>query len=838
MQHKLLDISPTPEVLVALTRTPITPLDALSELIDNAIDSFRAAEIAGIPSPVRHVIIEVPGLAAVDRGEGCIRVRDTGPGLSEQRIADAMRAGFSSKNHFDTLGLFGMGFNIATGKLGRVTRVISVQPGADHALQVTLDLPMLIKNQKFEVQAEQVDRPHGLEHGTIVEVRGWWPAGDANHGFVRDVARMTKQSLRDRIGRRYATLLRSESASSIRMTLNGEPCRGFEHCVWSEERYVDRAGHGKIPARVSIDEELTRSRRCLNDGADFNGAASCPRCGSEESREVAERITGWVGVQRFDDDSNFGIDLIRNGRAIRVGEKESFFTWHDELKGTSEREYPIDQQYGRIVGEVHLDHVPVDFQKQNFQTSTEEWISALRFLRGGSLLPSKWPEGERNESPVSMLFQGYRKVRNFGRADLYMGVYDDGKKKAVRISREIERDFYDKFLSRVPGFYDDSRWWDLVESAGEPPIQELPECSECGFQNVPGSELCGGCAAILVGKTCINADCGTILPRKADACLQCGAGQSPEILFPWSCPYCSTQNVAGNKQCSMCGLIEGDPHPASSESLRIDSDPNVELSITGLTISLADGQASDPLEIEVRNVRRQIVPSFGKTPIPLVVSNKIGCITVFLHLGHSAFSSGLRPVYLVASEAAQFISSMRHDLQGRPGHSIGGLTAELLMQGWGDSVVESADAVRSSINLLFANIVDRVIDTSHAADFYEELDDSQQSALATEMISADVDLAELNHLKSGGYLKYCAPETLAAFFRRFPEDWFAGKVWSDPWPGETSLTQVTEALRIELTTKYQRCLEDCASYLRYQQPERLLVVRARAAAEFLGDKLA
>src|SRR5688572_6871099 len=124
MAHKLLNITPTPEVLVALTRTPITPLDALSELIDNALDSFRAAEIAGQPSAVRHVVIEIPGLAAVDRGEGLIRVRDTGPGLTAEQIADAMRAGFTSKNHFDTLGLFGMGFNIATGKLGRITRVI------------------------------------------------------------------------------------------------------------------------------------------------------------------------------------------------------------------------------------------------------------------------------------------------------------------------------------------------------------------------------------------------------------------------------------------------------------------------------------------------------------------------------------------------------------------------------------------------------------------------------------------------------------------------------------------------------------------------------------------
>lgn len=92
MAHKPIDITPDPKVLVALTRTPILPIDALSELIDNAVDSFRTAATSGSPAAVRQVIIEVPGSAEVARGEGMIRVRDTGPGLTEEQIADSMRA--------------------------------------------------------------------------------------------------------------------------------------------------------------------------------------------------------------------------------------------------------------------------------------------------------------------------------------------------------------------------------------------------------------------------------------------------------------------------------------------------------------------------------------------------------------------------------------------------------------------------------------------------------------------------------------------------------------------------------------------------------------------------
>jgi hypothetical protein len=839
MAHKLLDITPTPQILVALTRTPITPLDALSELIDNAIDSFRAAEIAGERSAIRHVVIEVPGLAEVNRREGLIRVRDTGPGLTEQQIADAMRAGYTSKNHFDTLGLFGMGFNIATGKLGRVTRVISARADEKRAVEVTLDLPALMREGTFEVTAEAVDKPSGLEHGTIVEVRGWWPDGDANSGFIREVAKMPKDTLRSRIGRRYATLLRADSAQGIRISVNGDPCRGFEHCVWSDQRFVERQGHGRIPAVIRFDEELGHSRRCLHDGADFDTAQVCPRCGGAESREVRQRVYGWVGIQRFDSKDDFGIDLIRNGRAIRADEKDAFFEYVDEISGKREREYPTDQQYGRIVGEVHLDHVPVDFQKQNFQQATDEWVTAIKFLRGGSFLTSKWPDGEPNESPVSRLFQGYRKVRNFGRADMYMGQYNPAKGKAGRISRDVEYDYYQRFRNRRSGYYDDSKWWELVESAGEPPIETLPECDACGFQNVSDAESCDACGRVLIGKTCLNTECREKIARSAEICPLCGVSQLPQVSLPWHCAFCGADNKPGEERCGTCGSPEGAPHPASPIVLETDSEIRSELGAVGLTISLANGKHTSPLDIAVRAVHRPIIPAYGRPPIPLVTEIKPGRLTIFADLRHSIFiGTGLRPEYLVASEAAQYLYALHHELHGKPGHTVAVLATELLVKAWGEAVTDNPDTVREVIKMLFSNIIERILDAPHADDFYEELEDAQQRSMANEMISAGVDLAELDRLKGGGYLKYCDRDTIAAFFGHYPQSWFGGRVWSDPWPDEAGVGKVVAGkLQEELCVKYLRCLEDCASYLRYEHPEPLLVIRARAAAEFLDSKL-
>jgi hypothetical protein len=126
-----------------------------------------------------------------------------------------------------------------------------------------------------------------------------------------------------------------------------------------------------------------------------------------------------------------------------------------------------------------------------------------------------------------------------------------------------------------------------------------------------------------------------------------------------------------------------------------------------------------------------------------------------------------------------------------------------------------------------------------AEDFYDELGEAQQRSMAESMITSGVDLSELNKLKkSGGYLRFCDRDTLASFFDSHPESWFNGQVWSDNWPAASEFGPVVaEKLREELHLKYLRCLEDCASYLRYGQPERLLVIRASAAAEFLGDKL-
>jgi len=95
---KPFDLTPDPKVLIALTHTPIKPLDALCELLDNSIDSFYHAKLEGFLVEHPLIVVELPKKSEILRGSGCILVRDNGSGLDEAQAEKALKAGFSTNN--------------------------------------------------------------------------------------------------------------------------------------------------------------------------------------------------------------------------------------------------------------------------------------------------------------------------------------------------------------------------------------------------------------------------------------------------------------------------------------------------------------------------------------------------------------------------------------------------------------------------------------------------------------------------------------------------------------------------------------------------------------------
>lgn len=150
------DFTPDPKVLLALTHTPMQPLDALCELIDNAIDSFYSAKIQGILIENPMVLITLPSRKQLMNNGGIIRVQDNGPGMSADSAEKAIRAGFSGNNPYDTLGLFGMGFNISTGKLGNKTVFMTSRKDMSVYIKTEIDLTKINNTKDYSLNAEEI----------------------------------------------------------------------------------------------------------------------------------------------------------------------------------------------------------------------------------------------------------------------------------------------------------------------------------------------------------------------------------------------------------------------------------------------------------------------------------------------------------------------------------------------------------------------------------------------------------------------------------------------------------------------------------------------------------
>lgn len=837
------DFTPDPKVLIALTHTPMQPLDALCELIDNAIDSFYSSKIQGVSIDNPVIVITLPTRKQLSNNSGVLRIQDNGPGMTAQNAEKAIKAGFSGNNPYDTLGLFGMGFNISTGKLGNVTTFMTTRSDMDCYIKTVINLEKINQTKDYSLDATEIRKtdsePFSIgAHGTIIEVSGWWPEGNANRGFIQKLVQYGMPKIREEIGRRYATILRK---GEIRIIINEEKCEPYEHCVWDDSRFVTRRD-GDVPAVIRFDQVIGSTKRCGKCTAILGSDESiCPSCGSTVIRTIEERVRGWVGIQRFDSDTEFGIDLIRNGRAIKIGEKSAFFEYVDEFKHTI-KDYPIDSQYGRIVGEIHLDFVPVDFLKQDFQRSSVEWQKAMTFIRGNSSLQPTQPGASENHSPVYRLYQGYRRVRHFGRGDMYMGYWDGAPK---RISRDVEQEYYKKFKQKIPGFYDDAEWWKLVEAADQPPAEELPECPECGAQNLKEAEICAVCGAILKGKICINEECQQKIPVSAASCPYCGTNQTPIVLEPWLCKVCGTRNVATDDCCRTCGSARGTNHPLSKEELSTNSDKVDSLSCDNLNVKLADGSQSKPIKVDVYATHKPMVSPLSDEATPLVIYKEIGKLMMFVDFTHPYFTKcGLSKEQLIASEVAMYLYQERMNLASKPEHNLSNLTWSVLQTNWADEVEINFDSILCDANDFLCELRRKVMINlgSEASMYFDDLTVEQKKDLTNSLIQNGVDLSSIGDLKStGNYLEYCPFSFLMTIYHEDPDLFFGGKIWtiSLACGGEELLGHdVVAQARSKIISQYENYLQDVVFFSDNKYNDLLTLRRIKLSIEFLRKGLA
>ncbi|MGO4548297.1 ATP-binding protein [Paenibacillus sp. 2TAB23] len=835
------DFTPDPKVLIALTHTPMLPLDSLCELIDNSIDSFQAAKLTGVKLDNSLISIELPRMSELNSKSGLIRIRDNGPGMTAEIAEKSIKAGFSGNNPYDSLGLFGMGFNISTGKFGRVTRLMTARKLDNKAVDVIIDLDYINQSKDYQLPIFIIDKPQVLQHGTVIEISEWWPEGNANSQFVKRLVQYGLPKVRAELGRRYASVL---SKREIRILVNGEPCEPFEHCAWDAGRYVERKGNGKIQARYDFDHVIGVQRRCGNCTAlvpsDRN---ECPACKSSSIRSVEEKVRGWVGIQRFDDSTEYGIDLIRNGRAIRIAEKSAFFEFVDEFKKTI-KDYPIDGQFGRIIGEVHLNHVPVDFLKQDFQRSSPEWQRAISYLRGDSSLQPNQPGADMNDSYIYKLFQGFRRVRKPGKTDLYMGFWDKEANEQKRIARDVEKDYYEKFLKRLPGYYDDSEWWKLVEQADSPPLEELVECPSCTAQNLQEHDTCSVCSFVLIGKLCINPDCKHEIPKSAKSCPECGLSQLPTIEEPWGCQVCGTKNRATEKNCTSCNEEKGTENTVSQDFLSKNANKSDDLSIPGCSILLADGTYSSPVNVNVYITHLSIKANQLKDGVPLITF-KGEEIDIYLDKTHKVFKSfRIRPEQMIAAEVALYIYDMNRRLSGKQyqgQHTLSNIEWLILNSRWSDKLEDSPEKIREDIIMFFAQLKEKLptLIKEMAVDIFNEMTEEQKKAMVDNMLNQSVDISQLGKMKdNGAFLLYVDEDGITDIFKKYPFIFFDGGVWDISYSNSVELTgTILLQAQVRIRNIYLNCLNDIANYINYRSTETGITQKTRLSLDFLQQKV-
>lgn len=454
------NVQPHGRILTVLGDIEFSQWQCLAELIDNAFDDFLSNPNLAQSAGRSTVSISLPGRSS-DAKTAEVWVRDNGRGMDLGTLENAVRAGWTGNARYGSLGLFGMGFNIATARLGRVTTIKTTRAGDPSWTVLVLDLVTLARGESYMVPVRYEPKDHPDEHGTQIIISDLKPN-------QWEVLSRQEAKIRDQLGDVYSYLLRERD---FLITVNNKKVQPRRPCLWDTSRTVTRNGV-EIQAVLEIDRRLPSMRACLDCGW-WNPLWSerCEDCRSEKLEERERRIWGWIGVQRYLHKSDFGIDFLRNGRKILVRDKRLFF-WEDPdgIEGP-ELEYPIDSQRpkGRFVGEIHCDHVPVNYQKNAFEYDGPDWHTVIRTVRGDSPLREKIAQRlgrPINQSPLAKLFSGFR------REDPGLNYLVPGDGKQALHDKAI--DWAKKFRDGDAHYQTDEIWYEAAYRHDHPVVPEPP----------------------------------------------------------------------------------------------------------------------------------------------------------------------------------------------------------------------------------------------------------------------------------------------------------------------------------------------------------------------------
>jgi DNA topoisomerase VI subunit B len=141
------NLTPSPALLDLLGKIPFKGWQCVAELIDNSIDAI-INNSSKLKDFQKVISIYVPTKGKIAENQPLV-VEDWGIGMTEEQLENAVKAGFSSKNTGSNLGLFGMGFNVATSRLANTVQVWTATADMKNEVGVCIDLREMKKSGSF-----------------------------------------------------------------------------------------------------------------------------------------------------------------------------------------------------------------------------------------------------------------------------------------------------------------------------------------------------------------------------------------------------------------------------------------------------------------------------------------------------------------------------------------------------------------------------------------------------------------------------------------------------------------------------------------------------------------
>ncbi|MDN2495881.1 ATP-binding protein [Nocardia nova] len=778
-------ITPSARVLRMLGEIEFDEWQCIAELVDNSFDDFTEIQRAGLPwAGGYHVYVQLPSSSS-----GELVVEDTGRGMDRERLERAVRAGWSGNDMHDKLGLFGMGFNVATARLGRRTRVLTTRQGDPNWIGVDIDLDRISDDFEAEDLVEPKTDPN--EHGTKIIVSRLNPTR-------AEWLRRNGAHLRNHLGGVYSWILEN---TPFELNVGAIRVKPVRPCRWGDERAVLYNRKEWIPAYIPIDKKLEDGLACTDCGQwQLPGRKVCEDCGSNRLNIRERRVHGWLGIQRYVDKKEFGVDFLRNGRKILRWDKR-IFNWRNpngEL-GNEETEYPVEMvhQGGRIIGEIHLDHVPVTYQKNAFEYDDRSWRSAVEILRGkGPLLPQRAKETgyPENDSPLALLVKGYR--RN-DPGERYLIPGDANGKGPIHVET---RAWGREFQSGNPEYQTDTKWWQAVLDY---------EAAKRG------------------GK---RDKVATSTPAKADEATVLDAlGVDLESLV--SAGPAERADTA-TEPANTLSVSSAPPH---RETMQERIDRYTTDSVEYPTLSKSFGHPDiGYVQVEARRLAKGVLKDDKGERTPVLLYQRRGMnFVAFVDLNHEVYQRfGVDPAELLIAEVA-LILGVRNDIKWSHSQTIAQIRAVSLP----DSALEP-NVIRAEARGLLEGIRRRMagaLDASgEPARAFELLTPDELTSTETAMI-ADGKAGRTGDLGTNGqFLLYAPALFLPRLVEAWPEAFMDDKVFRGLFAGVTSLG--ARRLSVARTVGYLADVATQESFSAASLPSQL--ERTRLSIQLLGDELA